>query len=187
MRIAIDLDGVVINLIDVWLKRLGVKTGQTYSREQVTHFDFGNCIGLPMDTTYQSLTPDIYEECTPEPGAEKYLPLLDAMVISPLVVVSKVSGSKHKQGFETAKTEWLKRYFPGIRFEFRYVRSGEAKHPHVADCDLFIDDYEDNFKDVTCECILFDQPWNRHEHRFQRAFGWPKVIEIVASHQASLG
>ena len=180
MRIAIDLDGVVINLIDAWLDRINAKSDAAFTRHDITRFDFGGIVGLDDRSMYSHLTPDIYEVCTPEPGAERGLLLLDAMAEKPLIIVSKSSG---KADFESAKTAWLKRYFPSVNFEFRYVRSGEPKHPKLADCDLFIDDYEANFEGVTCRCVLFDQPWNRHVTGYRRAVGWRGVIEAVSEHQ----
>jgi len=169
MKIALDLDGVIIDPHTIWFDRLGKKIGRKIKFSDVTEHNLEKCLNLSSETVLSTYTPDIYETCLPEEGAIEGVNELNK--ISELIIVSKTENS-----FDDIKRKWLKKYFPDIGFDIRYARKGEKKHIYLEDCEFFVDDFEQNFIDVKCHCLLFDKPWNQKTDLGIRSRGWREVI-----------
>lgn len=75
------------------------------------------------------------------------------------------------------KVEWLQLHFPHIS-NILLVYKTHIKH--WVEGDILIDDGIHNLEKFTGISILYDQPWNRAEHRFPRARDWNHVQVIVS-------
>jgi 5'(3')-deoxyribonucleotidase len=167
-RVAVDLDGVVIDLHSVWLGRIGLALGRPVPRESLWTHQFHQCVvGLTDEMVMSTYTPDLYDLVEPVPGAiDGVRRLADHYEV--------VVCSKSPAGFAAAKEKWLRRYLPGADLILRHCAMDEPKGGLVHDCLCLLDDYESNFAGLPASCrgILFDQPWNARVEGFARVRSW---------------
>lgn len=174
MKIALDLDGVVIDPHTIWFERLGKNINRKINFSDVTYHSLEKAFGLDTETVMKAYTPDIYENCLPEEGAINGVRRLYYEITKEIVIVSRTDST-----FDTVKIEWLKKHFPDINFDIRYSRKGEDKSIYLTDCDFFVDDFEENFKNVKSHCLLYDKPWNQHTNLGIRVKGWKEVLNKI--------
>lgn len=154
MKIALDLDGTLADIISAWLKRKGSRLDYNY----IHRWDFWKDLGYT-----QSRFIDELSKCWME--WESIRPLEDNidLYVKALNEFGKVDivTARDSKSITYAK-RWLR--YHGIKYDkLVLVKYGEDKAK--LDYDLFIDDSPLNVHAIAMvnkRALLYDQPWNRY-------------------------
>lgn len=174
--IAVDMDGVIADILTPWVDVLRKKEGETLSVHDITDWDIGRfcrCGEKALDY----LNYDLFRRLPVIPGAKEVLKRLQEYYD-----IYIVTSATQKSEIITAKYEWLDEHFPFIEPDYRMFVG--KKDPIYTD--YLIDDGIHNLEVFKGIGILFDQPYNRFENRFIRARNW-KEIERYFIFQAVAG
>ncbi len=171
MIFACDIDGVVADLLTVWLQLYNKDYNDNLKKHQITDWDTtlfvkpecGNSIYSYLD--YKLL----YTMVKAIPGAKNGIAELRKLGRVVFVTDSVLAQAGNK-------FSWLKEH-EMITSKDDYV---EAKDKSLILADFLIDDYVGNLSVFTGTPIMFSQPWNAKYENFKyRAQNWKQVIQIV--------
>lgn len=141
MRVVFDMDGVFVDLLGAWLKRINTayKTKikdtdvKTWNLQESAKF---KQLRIDKKKVYDQLTKEVFEEARPYHNAHAYLRQLEKDLAQDgheLFVLTRPSDS----GSLIAKNEWIKKHV-SLEFEKRMVY---AHHKHAFRGDVFLDDH----------------------------------------------
>ena len=177
MRLGIDLDGVVVDIITPLLPRLSAICGRELCREDICHYNFETALNLDAEQVAQmwELVSDesIYREPPPVDGAVLFLSGLDS--IDWCFVTSRPSWAAK------ATRDWLEQHGLGDR-EVIHTEHGKPAALDL-ELDVFIEDDISTARALAVHGIyvlLMDNPWNRHEtlpENCRRVYDWAEVAE----------
>ena len=190
MKIAIDLDDVVVDFVNGYLQMYESKYGKKFPFESITCYDFWKCLKIPkkkaFDLVNEFYDSDIFREISFIKGAKEG--------------IYKLARKNHLY-FVTARplkikditNKFIKKHFSHIILDIFY--SGDIfndQGPTKADIckekniGVLI---EDN-KDCAIGCsengtivFLFDKPWNQnltnlnHNMNICRVYGWKEILD----------
>ena len=179
MRIGLDLDGVVVDIIAPILPHLTDIVGRPVTTEDLTCFDLRECLNLNEAQMKRLrrliLWGELYSQAPPIDGAIEGIQRL----------------ANHEIWFVTARpentrqhtVEWLERYelpsSPLVLTEHGKKIVGDMGF------DLFVDDDVGTalgLAELGVSVLLFDHPWNQHPAlppNCHRVRGWPEVVSYV--------
>lgn len=177
MTILVDMDDVIENLHEVWIKFLNSKYCLSVQRSDVRDWD--------MHLVYPTLTPEqIYEPLQLKSFWNTVEPKEDASQY-----IQKLIKDGHEVYIVTAthygtlkiKVECIiNRYFPSIPYKNIIV----AHRKQMIVGDVLIDDYPQNLIGGHYFGILFDAPYNRNfqneEHGIVRVNSWKEIYEVLS-------
>jgi 5'(3')-deoxyribonucleotidase len=166
--IALDVDGVLLDIDTPWRAKYGRLSGHTLTKEEVTEWDYDRFVLPTWRGRFAQLrTPDLYDVALPIEGAQEGVRELLGM--GHLVVAVTHDYASHL----AHKRASLRRYFP----ELEHIVFAKEKRTAVR-YDILVDDGTHNLPD-----ILFAQPWNRSRHTGWRcwtvAHTWEEVIYTI--------
>lgn len=190
LRIGVDLDGVLVNLLEVWLDRYNVDFNDHLSSEDITSWDIRKFIKpKARNIMFDYLNdPTLYD---------------NAGVISHQAksILQKWKEEKHEIFIITscgnrpnmikAKLEWLEERYPFLdKRNFVFV-----DNKSVAKVDIMIDDHASNLKAMMktnpdMYPFLFQAPHNKglaEKHGFLNASNWQSVDNMVSLLSYELG
>jgi 5'(3')-deoxyribonucleotidase len=173
MRIAADLDGVVVDLHEAWLDEYHRISGHRLWKEDITDWDMGKFFRpeYAVQAFGMLKEPHLFRACRPIEGA------LEA------ILSLRILG--HEVFFVTAgplevaaeKYVWL--------LQRKFLDSPDdlivSRQKHRIHADALIEDSPTNLDKFEGIRILFDQPWNRKPkmfNSFRRASRWSDVSEF---------
>lgn len=168
--IAFDVDGVLADCHTPWLERYNRDYDDNLTLDKITKWDIHSfCKPECNHRIYDYLTPNLYDETKPIPGAIEAVRF--ARTRGRVIFVTSAAYTPGR------KFTWLDDHGFSPR-EHDYV---ECRDKNLIKADIMIDDYEVNLIGVE-NPILFDQPWNRHSKLFRiKGFGFfePILKEIT--------
>lgn len=173
MRIAVDCDGVISDVVSHILPILNRKYGTNYVTSDVNRWDFpiaGYSIGLHLKSYFSD--PSFILSVPEIEGAKA---AIDQIWKNHEVII--VTGRPLYCKNNTLK--WLIDRFKHDGVIFTVKKTVES-----TECDVLVDDYPGYGKDFIKsggKCILFDQTWNQEENECVRAKNWPSALEILDS------
>jgi 5'-nucleotidase len=178
MIIACDVDGVVADLMTPWLRWYnweidGNKSADVLLMEQITQWDMHKIVHPSVgEKIYDFLQlPDAYDRVEPIDGALEGVNRLREMGHR---VVFVTSTNVYQNG---AKLKWLERHgFLELKNGFLSPDYVEMKDKSLIRADVMIDDYPKNLEGFFGSQLLFTQPWNQDESRFNRRDDWKGVV-----------
>ena len=180
MTILVDMDDVIENLLDAWIKFLNDKYGLSVKGSDVKEWD--------MRLVYPTLTPDqLYEplhlksfwnSVEPKEKASEYIQKLILDGHEVYIVTATHYGTLK------IKVECIiNRYFPSLPYKNIIV----AYKKQMIIGDVLIDDYPPNLIGGQYLGILFDAPYNRSfpnkEHGITRVSSWEEIYEVISNLQ----
>jgi len=182
MRIGLDLDGVVYDVMTPWLKRYNERYGDNMTRSDITDFDFE---GVDFKCTKEEFMSFLYDgrmhlDAKPIAGAVEAITMM-ADAGHTIVFITST-----KRPAIWAKAARLMTDFFDTPYEIHFT--SEKEHVMV---DVFVDDHIGNLErvwrynakrgKVGPDLFLFDQPWNvKYGDRFfARVMGWSSILEEV--------
>ncbi|MBU2548603.1 MAG: hypothetical protein KKB20_09355 [Proteobacteria bacterium] len=181
-KTAFDIDGVVVDIVTPFLRRLADRhgyTGLTY--DDVTSFDLVDALGVPPDVV-RELVDELLDhplevEARPYPGAAQVLAGLIEQ--APLLFVT----ARPSAG---PIAEWFRLTLPELPVErIEIVPTGDPMKKLECLRDHgrrhFIDDHLDTCRmldQAGLDAFVFDQPWNRRDQTLRRLHGWDEVAVL---------
>jgi len=169
MKIAIDLDNTINDLMTPWLAWYDEKYDDGLSIDDITDWDitrFVNC----GDEIYDFLSiPGSFLNTLIQPGAASVMEWLNDRFDTYIVTACTFNG-KNGRVFEE-KSTWIQNHLPFINL--RQVIFAHDKS--VIDADYMIDDGLHNLRNFRGTGIVFDRPWNRKTliyRIYRRVYNW---------------
>lgn len=177
MRILIDLDSVLMNLLPTWLYHLNMQAKSKLTVEDITAWDISKF--FPTLTKEQIYAPFswgfFWKETTPIDGAIEFVNKLIADGHKLYVCTST-----HYTTLQHKLENGLLRYFDCFNYKDIIVTYDK----HLINADILIDDYQENLKDFKGKRILFDYPYNREcptEYYDIRCKNWTEIYDYIKS------
>lgn len=172
MRVALDLDNVVVDFHTRWTTMYRTWFGQDATHQDEwdgivtgTHFEDEAEFFTWFDRTYGW---DDLPWIEGAPGG------IDNLLSSGHAIVFVTA--RHTHEARMATTRWLRESpWPDIPLRFSNSKFEVPAGLWIDDSPQVIEGLERAGKDV----IVFDQPWNRHLEDFVRADSWAEVLEWV--------
>lgn len=155
MRIGLDMDDVVANLLPVWMKRISDATGKDITAYNIRQWEFWRDFDLTMEETFKHLTPDIYKDVRPFPGAVEAVNAL-RLAGHEIVFISHCPPNT-----EMVKQLWLLQY--GFLPQGQGIDSGHlipTKDKSHVDVDVLVDDHVKNVETFHRLAYLMTRPHN---------------------------
>jgi len=173
MKIAIDIDGVLADVVTHILPYLNEKYSKNYQKSDITHWDFpinGDSIGKYLRSYFSD--PSFMLTVPEELGAKS---ALDKIWRTHEIIIA----TGRPNFCQRSTYLWLDGYrCSGIKFT-------SEKTVKNLGCDLLIDDYSkylDKFSDSGGKTICFRQPWNKDCDSSKWDYvanGWEEVLEKI--------
>lgn len=173
VKVAIDLDGVIWDLVRPWLNQYNLLYNDTVEYEHVVEYDISkSCVNATYQNLLDILTDDTFWiDVHPFEYASTYLQKLNEEF--DLYIAT---ATHHEMA--DAKINRFLELFPFIRFTqiiCIYKKS-------LLNVDWLIDDCEANLQNGTFNKILLDAPYNRHTQKFIRAYNLKDVYDILTNY-----
>jgi 5'(3')-deoxyribonucleotidase len=197
MRIFLDMDETLVNLVDPWLAILNEEAETNFSREDTTCYSVEKSFGdyLTMDEIFRPFdTPGFWSGLQPFPGAIEFVQrLLDnAFDVYIATIPARGSVCHHEKEY------WVEQYLPQIGRE----RLIFCHHKNLLRGDALFDDNPKYLSSFKGKRLLFDKPWNQDDqldkegynpkwfiriHDYAAAFNFLMQLELPfsSSHQFS--
>lgn len=186
MRIGIDVDDVVADLLTAWLEKISAAVGKVpaWTPDDITQWEFWNDLGLDSEVIWNALTPDIYERVRPHDGAAWAMEELRKAGHRVVFVTS----SRSKAAFQ-AKVEWLLTHDVMKLSDEVHAVAGWAEYNTKADprlkLDVLLDDHLGNLDGFPGYPVLMTRTHNRRaivKHKRVRNLAdfvaWAKVHDL---------
>ena len=179
MILSIDLDGVVVDLIEVVLPYLSHKVGFPVSRQNFTSYSIGRSIGKGPDWE-QQFWEEVYKD-----GIHLLAPPVSGAIegLSRLVEERVTFVTSRPLILKDDTQRWLEQH--GLeRYEVIY-EGIVARNSSTRVFDLVIDDNPGIVESAIVrgsKACVFDQPWNQRvleTTSLYRARGWQELIQII--------
>jgi 5'-nucleotidase len=164
MIIAIDVDGVVVDLVTQVLAIYNARYVDDIPVEKITDWDIDQFVkpecGMKIYEIFEA--PGIYDFVEPFPGALNTINWLREVGHRVVFVTTPAPGT------EGVKQKWLIQHgflpLPSYGYSSDYV---EARDKSLIAADLLLDDNYDNVLKFPGIGVLMEQPWNRN-----KPYGW---------------
>lgn len=182
MRIAVDVDDVVADLMSEWLRRYNNDWNDTLRVEDVHTWDLTKVVKPECgEQIYEYLQDtDLYEKVFPIPNA--------AVSVEKLRYAGHdiVFATSNVYGMSDQKLRWLFKY--GFISKLSFDEVVVMVDKTMLRANVIIDDKPSLIarwaQQRLGEGILFEQPWNKYEFRYSmsrvhRVDNWPEIVNIV--------
>lgn len=167
MIIAIDVDGVLIDIDTPWREKYNRLSGDNLRKEDVVVWESHTLVKPEWQKKYYGLrTPDLYEVARPIEGAVAGVRLLKRLGYTPVALTHDT------RRYAAQKKRAIERLFPEIH-SIVFAKDKRAVMPGT----LLIDDAAHNRPD-----ILLHQPWNARAtspYPWVRAYSWAEIVDYV--------
>ena len=188
MRIGLDIDNVLVDTIRPMISWHNIKYGTSYSREDITKFDYWKIFGLSMEQAIRDFHEMIREEndlITPMPYAIENMEKLE--MHDKLAISSRSTCIKE----ETEKC--LEKHFgKGIREiylanGFGFGEGNVLTKSEIArklEVELVVEDSMEEAREIAksgIKVFLYDSPWNQGipPHNVTRIYSWQDIVSRI--------
>lgn len=193
IKIALDMDEVIVDLIGNWKSMYRVKAGiPHYIPIPVNQWDVAIAFSqLPKEEVYSMLDiPGMFASCNPIPGALESISLL---LRNPRLDIHILTVAKAKSAY-SEKINWITRNL-GPYFGDKVI--GLPCHTLKAELtknyDIIVEDNSLTLQKSAgndCHRILFDQPHNQNAEFprdfDQRVYGWKELYEVISNYEKDI-
>ncbi|MDA7944420.1 MAG: hypothetical protein MPJ07_01130 [Nitrosopumilus sp.] len=171
MRIALDVDGVLADVLEMWAGRRGIPKGDARS------WYFWKDLGIPADEFYRGLDA-CWQEWRLIPPTEDRIGE-KAAALAELGTVDIVTA--RTPATDAAVREWLEHH--GVPYS-KYVSVPSGAQKAELEYDVFIDDSPINAEKITeagMRVIVYEQPWNAglDPARYRRVAGLEEAASLL--------
>ena len=174
MKIALDVDGVLADIIHLWIENHNKQYNKSINKEDINQWDFWRKIGLDKYEFYRQLS-NSWERWKDVPTTENDI----ASAVDRLHSLGRVDIVTARDKESTNYViNWLEHN--GIKFN-EYVSVFDGRDKAKLDYDVFIDDSPHNVERMASKgsnVLLYDQPWNR-EVNSRKIIRIKKLIESI--------
>ena len=177
--IGFDIDGVVADTAGAFLRIARNKYNiNSLSLEDITRFEVEDCLDIE-----RQIVDDIFVSLLDEPLGSGLQPMEDAMdVLHKFAAQASLTFVTARPDKEPI-AQWLQHFLkPGVYDDMRLIAMGEHdnKAGYIKNLGLqyFVDDRLQTclmLADAGITPLVFDQPWNRHDHDLQTVDNWQAI------------
>lgn len=178
MRVFLDMDGVLVDLLADWLPYLNEITGKNLEYGDINMYGLESVYGIPFSKIRKPLhKPGFWENLPMYPGADEFVAKLVKYGHEVYIATTPFPAELCCWG----KKQWVKKNLPFIPLD----RVIFIHDKHLLRGDAMVDDKPQNMVGFPGMRILFDQPWNQPAnlkkdglkwYYFQRAFNFDEVF-----------
>lgn len=172
LKIACDLDNVLNNLTETLLELYNNDFNDSLKLEDITQYKIDSFVKPEAKITNYFQLDKLWMRVLPTYQSQEYLKILNQDHDVRIVTASHI-------GDMPTKYRWIKVFFPFIKREQIWT----VFDKQWIDCDVLIDDFQDNLVGGSYHKILLDYPWNRNikdqENNIDRAYNWKDVYEKI--------
>jgi 5'(3')-deoxyribonucleotidase len=154
MRIYLDMDGVIVDLMSGWMPYLNTITAKNLKVEDVNMWGVETVWGVPFSKASKPLhRPQFWQDLLPYPGAVEFVRELHDKGHQVYMATQPFPSENCMWG----KKEWIENHLPFlppnrlIIIEDKYLLRG----------DMLVDDKPENLFRFEGLRVLFSQPWNQ--------------------------
>lgn len=187
MKILIDMDGVIANIMPLWLKWYNRDYHDNLKEEDVTDWSIERIVKPECGTRMMHYLgyEGFFRNAVPYPEAKEVIQrLLD--LGAEIWFVTK--STHYGRYMVREKSEWIAEHYPHIGQEKILF----CKYKSVIPGDLMVDDYFQNLRGFNGIKVLFERPWNRNvavDHflsdgnkaLFIKTGSWSDIVGVAAS------
>lgn len=173
MKIALDVDGVLADIILVWINEYNRKYNKSITRETIRNWDFWKELGVDKYEFYYQLS-NCWSQWKNVPPMEsniaEVVAKLNSMSVVDIVTARDQDSTRHV-------IDWLE--YNKIKYN-EYVAVPDGRDKANLDYDVFIDDSPHNAMRMAAKgrsVLLYDQPWNK-------SISNSKIMRIKKLHEA---
>lgn len=180
MRIGVDIDGVLANVLPLWLAQLNTTYKKEVTGQAGMNFDAAAAYGLSYDQLEKFYVENenlLIEQAEPMPGAANYLAML--MDEHQIYLVS----ARNTYQYDRTMV-WLAKH--RIPFDDLILLGSTDKRQTCLECglEIFVEDSMDNAIKLSSHGIpvlLFDAPYNQAELLIgmERCFSWAEIYQKI--------
>ncbi len=183
MRIFLDMDETLVNLVDPWLAILNDKAGTDFTRDTTTCYSVEDSFRgkLSMREVFKPFdTPGFWSGLPPFPGAIEFVQrLLDNDFDIYIATIPALGSVCHYE-----KEKWVMKHLPFIGRE----RLVFCHHKFILQGQALFDDNPKYLARFNGHRLLFDKPWNQEdelrkqamvESWFTRVYSYDSVFNFL--------
>ena len=176
MRICVDIDDILCNLVQAGLELYNSKSNKNIQPSDLTSYYLHKC--LPSDEADAILEifngKEIFQHLKPVPDSQWGL---ETLINQGHQVFLATATPYHAFA---SKVDWVCKYFPYVSYKNIIC----IKDKSILNCDVMIDDNLDNLTKNICERIVLDAPWNRDKNKdfvydIYRAHNWKDIVKAI--------
>ena len=177
--IGFDIDGVVADTAGAFLRIARNKYNiNSLSLEDITRFEVEDCLDIE-----RQIVDEIFVSLLDEPLGAGLQPMEDAMdVLHKFAAQASLTFVTARPDKEPI-AQWLQHFLkPGVYDDMRLIAMGEHdnKAGYIKNLGLqyFVDDRLQTclmLADAGITPLVFNQPWNRHDHDLQTVDSWQAI------------
>jgi len=177
--IGFDIDGVVADTAGAFLRIARNKYNiNSLSLEDITRFEVEDCLDIE-----RQIVDEIFVSLLDEPLGAGLQPMEDAMdVLHKFAAQASLTFVTARPDKEPI-AQWLQHFLkPGVYDDMRLIAMGEHdnKAGYIKNLGLqyFVDDRLQTclmLADAGITPLVFNQPWNRHDHDLQTVDNWQAI------------
>jgi 5'(3')-deoxyribonucleotidase len=156
MKIGIDFDSTIAKIDQPLLDKLNAVRGTSYRAEEWSDWELTFLQPDERHLLFRLLTPDLYKNVLPYPGARQAIRSLSRQPGVELVCVTS-NPRGNQDAFMRAKAQWLRRHIP----ELSGALQG-AQNKSGLGLDLLVDDAPHHHEAADCMTVLVKRPWNQN-------------------------
>jgi 5'(3')-deoxyribonucleotidase len=154
MRIYLDMDGVLVDLLAGWLPYLNEITGKNLEQEDVNMWGLEDVYGIPFSKIRKPLhRPGFWEDLPPYTGAAFFVETLEEMGHDVYIATTPFPSDNCAWG----KKMWVEKHLPFLA----PTRIVLIHDKHLLRGDMLVDDKPENLVAFQGHRVLFNQPWNQ--------------------------
>lgn len=167
--LAIDMDGVLGNLVSPWVRRINESEGENVSANDIKSWNIGRYFSCGK-RVYDYLSYDLFRNLPVIEDSQRVVEKLQDKF-----QVYIVTSATNNHDSLKAKMEWLEEHFPFIPAS-NIVLCGSKS---IIKADYMIDDGIHNLEVFDGHGILFNASHNQQEDRFPRAMDWNEIEKML--------
>lgn len=184
IRIGVDLDGVLGNLLEAWLDLYNNDFHDSLIPEDITEWDIRKFIKPEARDKMFSYLDDEYLYENVNLVDDYSVNVLKNFMDSHKYEVFIVTSCGNRSNMIEAKINWLKKHFPFLK-DRNFVFTDNKG---VVAVDFLIDDYPLNLRTMNkmnpdCNLLLYDAPHNQTSEGYFRVNNWKEVETVINFYQ----
>jgi 5'(3')-deoxyribonucleotidase len=173
MKIGIDFDSTIAKIDQPLLDKLNAVRGTNYRAEEWSDWDLSFLRPKERQLLFHLLTPSLYDDVLPYPGARQAIRSLSKEPGVELLCVTS-NPEKDSEAFMKAKAEWLRRHIP----ELSGTLLGTQNKCGLG-LDLLVDDAPHHHESADCVTVLVKRPWNQNVRCKLKFSNWTEGSRIL--------
>jgi hypothetical protein len=185
VKIALDVDGVLADIILVWIKEYNRKHGKSMSKESIKNWDFWRELRVEKYEFYHQLS-----HCW---SRWKEVPTMEESIAEAVDKLHSIGAVDIVTARDQESTKYVINWLEhnGIKYK-EYVAVDDGRDKADLDYDIFIDDSPHNAVRMVKKgrnVLLYDQPWNKsiEDVKVIRIKKLAEAVDIISDLKVKFG